>query len=325
MLAGGAVVAAVLLIEHGPARVERDCAGRPLATWTEAPTGPPARSARGVLSVDLSDRRVSALLPGAGRTLDHPALSPDGRRLAALSLQSRLVGGIVLCDLRRDTTTRLRMSVSASDFPLSWNAGGEGLLFLGGDSLGYGADHKPFLVTVASGAARPLAGDAPWYWDGVAPSPGGDRLALLIQWRYPTAGTEPEQLAVVQGDSSRLERVAGSRQVGEIDAFSWSPDGRKIVFTGYRNDDHGDLYVVDLATKRVAKLLATGAGQRHPAWSPDGTRIAYEHSPAARALDTSIWVLDLRTGARHRVTFGNRDVEPAWSPDGRRIVFVRRG
>jgi Tol biopolymer transport system component len=242
-----------------------------------------------------------------------------------LSLSDAVVGGIAICDLRRGTTRKLQMPVSASDFPLSWRADGRQLIFLGGDALGFGADHKPFLVGVESGEVKRLAGDAPWYWDGVVLSPEGRRLALLIQWRYPTGGTEPEQLAVLHTATSKMERAVGSRQVGQIDALSWSPDGRKIVFTVYRHDDHGDLYVVDLATKRIATLVATNAGERQPAWSPDGTRIAYERSPPGRPGETSIWVVDLATGARDRVTRGSSDLAPGWSPDGARIAFVRRG
>ena len=73
--------------------------------------------------------------------------------------------------------------------------------------------------------------------------------------------------------TNRLTRVAGSAQVPEIDAASWSPDGKRLVFSAYRQNLHGGLYVVDVATKRLTPLLVRGAGARVVAgWPLDRVR-----------------------------------------------------
>jgi len=62
-----------------------------------------------------------------------------------------------------------------------------------------------------------------------------------------------------------------------------------------------------------------------PAWSPDGTRIAYS-ADAAMSMEEDvnyeIYVIQLQTGAIARLTTDpSRDTDPAWSPDGSRIAF----
>lgn len=57
-----------------------------------------------------------------------------------------------------------------------------------------------------------------------------------------------------------------------------------------------------------------------PRWSPDGAKIAY--STWQRGGYRDIWVLDLQSGDRQRVTFDRAlDRQPAWSPDGGTLYF----
>jgi Tol biopolymer transport system component len=52
--------------------------------------------------------------------------------------------------------------------------------------------------------------------------------------------------------------------------------------------------------------------------SPDGTKVAFPNGSS----ENNIWLLDLKTGARTRLSFGGRFVSsPAWSPDGKTVYF----
>jgi Tol biopolymer transport system component len=264
--------------------------------------------------------RPTTLVATDPRRIDHPAVSPNGRQIAFLSRSNGIVARLEVCDLGRHTTRTVPMAVPAGNFALSWERNGKALVFLGGDLSGWGADQRLFVVDPSGRGLRQLSGNTAWYIDGAAPSPDGTKLALLLQWRYPQ-GREPEQLAVLDLGTGRLERVAGSKQVAEIDALSWSPDGRQIVLSAYRQNPHGGLYVVELATRRLRPLLVHGAGARSPAWSPNGSSIAFVRGGAA---SSSIWLLDLRSGVTRRLTHGGVDVAPAWAPNGEALVFVRR-
>ena len=69
--------------------------------------------------------------------------------------------------------------------------------------------------------------------------------------------------------------------------------------------------------------LTTSGGDWDPAWSPDGTKIAFA-SDGARALNHGdIFVVNSDGSGRTNLTNDPAsDDLPAWSPDGTKIAFV---
>ncbi len=99
-----------------------------------------------------------------------------------------------------------------------------------------------------------------------------------------------------------------------------SPDGTRIAFA--RRGPSGEFRIAEARFADLGRITIltseTGgwADHRHPAWSPDGTRICYE---ASRGL----WIVPANGGASTRLTTDNEaDIEPAWSPDGRHVYFA---
>jgi Tol biopolymer transport system component len=96
---------------------------------------------------------------------------------------------------------------------------------------------------------------------------------------------------------------------------AWSPDGRRIVF--YRDfvGNRVDLFVVDVATRRVVRLTRTpDFWEFNPAWSPDGRKILFEG-------EDGIYVLELAT-KRVRTLVADFELQtPDWSPTGSRIAY----
>jgi dipeptidyl aminopeptidase/acylaminoacyl peptidase len=69
----------------------------------------------------------------------------------------------------------------------------------------------------------------------------------------------------------------------------------------------------------------TSARDFNPAWSPDGTRLAFQ-SDRAQQGNWDIWVINWDRSGLTRLTSGpERDYYPAWSPDGTKIAFARNG
>ena len=68
--------------------------------------------------------------------------------------------------------------------------------------------------------------------------------------------------------------------------------------------------------------LATGQDgvyDQHPAWSPDGKRIAFASN---REGDADLYVLNADGSGVTRVTVDPRDDSyPTWSPDGHKLLF----
>jgi len=72
---------------------------------------------------------------------------------------------------------------------------------------------------------------------------------------------------------------------------------------------------------RDGQQVNLGTGH-HPAYSPDGSRIAFVRFPGIRR--GHIWTMAADGTDRTPVTFGPHfDSAPSWSPDGARIVFSR--
>jgi hypothetical protein len=98
---------------------------------------------------------------------------------------------------------------------------------------------------------------------------------------------------------------------------SFSPDATRIAFV-CRWAVNTDLCTVS-ATGGVPERLTDDAEiDLHPAWSPDGSRIAFARTPSG-GTSPQIVLIDVATKQRTVITTGT---DPAWSPDGSKLVFA---
>jgi TolB protein len=68
--------------------------------------------------------------------------------------------------------------------------------------------------------------------------------------------------------------------------------------------------------------LTNGTTDAQPAWSPDGTNLAYQRLSSTSGLD--IWLLNMDTGTSEQLTSGaGNEFDPSWSPDGLHIVYAK--
>ena len=70
-------------------------------------------------------------------------------------------------------------------------------------------------------------------------------------------------------------------------------------------------------------LISTGVLGTYPAWSPDGTQIAYG-GVLGNGTD-GIFVMDMTFSSRRLTAAGPQDGTPRWSGDGHQLVFQRAG
>ncbi|MCU1678163.1 MAG: exported protein of unknown function, partial [Frankiales bacterium] len=79
-------------------------------------------------------------------------------------------------------------------------------------------------------------------------------------------------------------------------------------------------HVAVMNTDGVGRVITSGSGNDvDPAWSPDGTRIAFARGMGG---NYDIWVMNADGSEQIQLTRGPRDERyPSWSPDGARIAY----
>jgi hypothetical protein len=100
---------------------------------------------------------------------------------------------------------------------------------------------------------------------------------------------------------------------------AWAPTGDVIAFI---RDQFG-MYVMKLdGSPAISVNIPAGILARHPAWSPDGRRIAFQCVLASGNYDVCVINRD-GTGLVRLTSDAIYEGNPAWRPDGSKIAFTR--
>ena len=142
--------------------------------------------------------------------------------------------------------------------------------------------------------------------------------------------TSPAHEIVVQHlDGSGSATLSGG--VGLVGGPAWSPDGTKVAFgTNRESSDHGpgEIYVVGAdrsGLHAVTNAVPAGHERFDPAWSPDGSQIAYLESSTATGLPSAdVWVAAVGGGTPRALTADGADRRSiAWQPNGPLLLTER--
>ncbi|HET7855205.1 MAG TPA: hypothetical protein VFL41_01995 [Gaiellaceae bacterium] len=167
---------------------------------------------------------------------------------------------------------------------------------------------KPSLMTVAN--EHPT-----WAPDGRSLVFSSDRDGNFDLYRIKLGSTFPavEQLTFTKPGIENYE--------ADI-----SPDGNWIAFSRSRLSafvgSSAGIYVMKSAGGSALQITKglRGAGDRAPAWSPNGTKIAFHGTATGNA---ELYMVDANGGNRAQLTYGKgADLEPSWAPNGGKLVFL---
>jgi dipeptidyl aminopeptidase/acylaminoacyl peptidase len=119
----------------------------------------------------------------------------------------------------------------------------------------------------------------------------------------------PSRVMTVPADGSALPQVL-TRGPYEASGIAWAPDGSRIAFTSGRHESWDLDGAVDLWTIAAdgsgepGRLTDTKSAFTAPAWSPDGSRLAYLRYPTLmdEPRHEQVGVLDLATGQTRDLT-----------------------
>ena len=100
----------------------------------------------------------------------------------------------------------------------------------------------------------------------------------------------------------------------------WSPDGRKLLYTGYFKSGFPDIFLLDVETGQRRTFAAYKGMNTGASFDPTGAWVAMILSPNG---NPELYVADANGGGLRRLV-GTKGIEssPTWSPDGRRLAVA---
>ena len=278
-----------------------------------------------VMNDDGSGVRQVSMDPAAERWApEPPAWSPDGSQIAFMQLKLGASGDSA--SARSEADIHLVYADGTGEVVLTPRAGFDGYPTWApkGDMIAFVSDrteatNSDIFVMYLNGGDVSQITDSYDMEARPAWSPDGSWIAF--------ASTVPQE-------TTRLERIM-PHGVGHLTLVEpgptiarpvWSPDSEKILYAANANamvdapEVDSDIWVVNYDGTGHIQLTNDPASDINPAWSPDGSRIAFQSN---RDGEYAIYVMNANGTGVVRLTDPLMSAtEPAWSPDGNRIVFV---
>ncbi|MDQ2786421.1 MAG: S9 family peptidase [Chloroflexota bacterium] len=265
-----------------------------------------------------------------------PCWSPDGTSLAFTSDREG-TAQIYVLDLARggEAQQMTHDQAQPATSPL-WSPRGDTLAFLCRVPSIPAAEH---IVTYPDAADRPKVITRASYKREGAGFLDHTRNQLFV---LPVGGGTPRQLTTcamgIGGPTSASERNLG------IGSPVWSPDGTKIAFVSYDDEDRDgrcDVYTVALVDGTVTRVTPHDGGYASPTWSPDGSHLAIigRAYPRMGGANNRLWVVSAAGGALRLVTDFDRNIgagimsdtgtgdrsQPAWIGDYLYFLCANQG
>ena len=144
-------------------------------------------------------------------------------------------------------------------------------------------------------------------------SPDGTQIAFILR------GVNSATLYRVNADGTGLTEVASLPAFAE--ELDWGSGGT-LVFSAVRDGTSLDLYYIEADGSDLRPVFPSAAHRLSPAWSPDGSRLAF----AAVQPDgdhTELTLVNPDGSSPEPLTSGSRDLSASWSPDGSTLAFRR--
>lgn len=237
-----------------------------------------------------------------------PAFSPDGEFIAYGSYS---LGGIWLFEIATEESEYL----TDGSLP-DWS--------LDGKEIVYVRDRDIYKINVETREIKQLTTWGSCFFPDW--SPDGERIAFDTNHDDP-GGANVIWLMDSNGANYKDISIHGTGEWREPD---WSPSGDRLVHIRYVDVTFPEIFVMDSSGQNSIRLTDNQVDDYRPAWSPNGSKIAYvgETRNADNWSCYNIWIMDTNGNNKTQLTFEPEGenwsgaFDPCWSPDGYQIVYA---
>ncbi len=252
-----------------------------------------------------------------GTDSGNPAWSPDGSRIVYTAGSDENYSILVM---NADGSNPVKL-ISGIGIP-RWSPDGSKIVFQRGDSIyimNSDGSNQKFLIAPARSPS--ISPDGQYIaFDAGAINIVSAGVNLTDIKGGIMGGVTPEMgrgIVVMNINGTNIKRLTDDP--GDEIMPSWSPDGKKIVFT------EGGIIIIMNA--EGSNVKSTGQSGYYARWSPDGEHIAFLSERGGDMFQgmklDHIYLMDIDGTNITQLTFGDKrwDGLLDWSPDGTKIVF----
>jgi TolB protein len=117
------------------------------------------------------------------------------------------------------------------------------------------------------------------------------------------------QLYLMNADGTNTQKL-DLPDMGYVIDPAWSPNGQLMAFSWRRPSGNYDIYIMDVASRRITEITRDAGRNERPSWAPDGRHIVFE---STRSGTRQIWTMLADGTQPHQLTLTGHNESPNWS------------
>ena len=246
-----------------------------------------------------------------GESCGSPRFSRDGKELVFIDTDGRSLAAIKILDVATNKVTERHDVRGSAGVDLSPD--GRRLVYSQSATWrSFFSYHDLFVRDRRTGTQRRLTHGLRARDPAV--SPDGSRVAFV------TNNLGAMSLCVMPLDGGKHRVLHAGKKSDQIYTPRWSPDGRHLVYSRWREGGNRDIYLMEVATKQTRRLTNDRAMDLDPVFSPDGARVYFSSD---RTGIYNLFALELANGRLRQVSnLHTGAFTPAISPDEKTAYYV---